>query len=70
MHGDTFAGVMPNFGATLSNDEIAAVLTHVRSEWGNDASAVTADVVKEHEERFGDRGPWTVEELTDVFGEP
>lgn len=70
VHGDSFAGVMPNFGATLSNDEIAAVLTHVRSEWGNDASAVSADLVKEHAERYADHGPWTVEELTDVFGEP
>jgi len=31
---------MPPFRALLSDDEIAAVATHVRSSWGNDAGAV------------------------------
>lgn len=32
--------------STMSDDEIAAVLTHVRSSFGNTSSAVTADQVK------------------------
>ena len=70
VHGNTFAGVMPPFGAGLSNAEIAAVLTHVRSEWGNAGSAVETSVVDEHVERFGVRGPWSQEELTETFGKP
>ncbi|MGO1247418.1 MAG: c-type cytochrome [Oceanisphaera sp.] len=70
VHGGTYAGVMPPFGGNLSNAEIAAVLTHVRSEWGNDASAVDLDVVDAHEDKYGQRGPWTAEELTAEFGAP
>ena len=34
-------GLMPAYSGKLSNAEIAAVLTYVRSNWGNKASAVT-----------------------------
>ncbi len=68
--GVSYAGVMPPFGATLSSADIAAVLTHVRSEWGNAATPVEALLVDEHVERFGERGPWSEEELIDVFGKP
>jgi mono/diheme cytochrome c family protein len=33
---------MPPFAHVLSDDEVAAVATHVRRSWGNDAPAVTA----------------------------
>jgi cytochrome c6 len=39
------SGVMPGYGMKLSDADIAAVLTYVRSSWGNNASAVTADQV-------------------------
>jgi mono/diheme cytochrome c family protein len=32
---------MPAWKGTLTNDDIANVLTYVRSSWGNKASAVT-----------------------------
>ncbi|TYB79100.1 cbb3-type cytochrome c oxidase subunit II [Bizionia myxarmorum] len=38
-------GVMPGFGDQLNDAEIAAILTHERSSWGNDAPPVTADDV-------------------------
>ncbi|MEO8773428.1 MAG: cbb3-type cytochrome c oxidase subunit II [Gelidibacter sp.] len=38
-------GVMPPFGDQLNDAEIAAILTHERSSWGNDAAAVTEDDV-------------------------
>ncbi|TXE09086.1 c-type cytochrome [Gelidibacter salicanalis] len=38
-------GVMPPFGDQLTDEEIAAILTHERSSWGNDAAPVTADDV-------------------------
>jgi mono/diheme cytochrome c family protein len=43
--GTVYNGAMPAFGAQLSDAEIAAVLTHVRSQWGNAAPAVPADTV-------------------------
>ena len=37
---------MPQYRVQLTDDEIAQVLTFVRSAWGNGAAAVTADQVK------------------------
>lgn len=39
-------GVMPPFSGQLTDEEIAAIATHERTSWGNDASAVTAEEVK------------------------
>lgn len=45
--GSPYNGTMPPWGAQLSNDDIAAVITYIRSSWGNKASAVkSADVAK------------------------
>jgi mono/diheme cytochrome c family protein len=41
----TYNGVMPAFGAQLQDAELAAVLTHIRSQWGNAAAPVTVDAV-------------------------
>lgn len=38
--------VMPGFEEQLTDEEIAAIATHERSNWGNDAKAVTAEEVK------------------------
>ena len=43
--GGIYNGVMPAFGAQLQDAELAAVLTHIRSRWGNAAAPVTADAV-------------------------
>lgn len=53
--GQTYKGVMPAFG-TLADDEIAAVLTYVRSDWGNQASAIGAAAVKAQREVTKDQG--------------
>ena len=45
VNGVKYNGAMPTFGAQLSDAEIAAVLTHVRSHWGNTAGAVGAQEV-------------------------
>ncbi len=42
---NSYGGIMPAWGPTLSNDDIAQAITYIRSSWGNKASAVTeADV--------------------------
>lgn len=40
--GTTYNGQMPAWKSQLSNNDIAAVITYIRSAWGNHASAVTA----------------------------
>jgi len=56
----TFDGTMPAFAARLSDAEVAAVLTYVRSQWGNNAPAVTAATVSEVREENRERTqPWT-----------
>jgi mono/diheme cytochrome c family protein len=57
--GSTFNGTMPAFGSTLSDAEIAAVASHVRGNFGNKASALTADLVKTERTALGSRTtPW------------
>lgn len=46
INGDNYTNVMPPLGATLSDDEIAHVLTYVRNSFGNKASLVTTAEVK------------------------
>jgi mono/diheme cytochrome c family protein len=43
--GQTFNGMMPPWGTQLSDAGIAAVVSYIRSSWGNAGAAVTADDV-------------------------
>jgi len=62
--GQAFNGAMPAWADQLSDAEIAAVLTYVRSSFGNVASAVTPDVVAAQRAATASRtAPWTVGEL-------
>lgn len=45
VNGTQYGGNMPSWRNQLSDTEIAAVLTYVRSAWGNSAPAVSADQV-------------------------
>jgi cbb3-type cytochrome c oxidase subunit III len=44
-NGKTYGGVMPAWKGTLTDGQIAAVLTYVRSAWGNDAAIVSEEQV-------------------------
>lgn len=70
VNGNSFEGIMPAFSGTLTDEEIAAVLTYIRSAWGNSAAEVTTGNVEEHVAKFGQRENWTVEGLKEAFGEP
>jgi mono/diheme cytochrome c family protein len=62
--GEDYEGMMPPWGQTLGNPEIAAVLTYIRSSWGNKGDAVTAAEVASIRDATGGRsGPWTAKEL-------
>ena len=43
--GATFNGVMPTFKDQLKDEEIAALLTYLRSQWGNNAPAVAVESI-------------------------
>ncbi len=47
--GVVYKGAMPAWKA-MSDDELAAVMTYVRSDWGNQAPAITAATVKAQRE--------------------
>jgi mono/diheme cytochrome c family protein len=62
--GKTYNLEMPPQGATLPDDQIAAILTFVRSSWGNQARPVAAEEVTKIRTATADRDAhWTAEEL-------
>jgi mono/diheme cytochrome c family protein len=55
---------MAGMGATLPDEDLAAVLTYIRSSWGNQASPVTAEDVKKIRADIGKNNQgMTVEKL-------
>ena len=55
---------MAAMGAALSDADLAAVLTYIRSAWGNKAGRVTADDVKKIRAAIGGHPqPMTMEQL-------
>ena len=42
---DIYNGMMPPWGSQLSAEQIAGVITYIRTSWGNNASPVTAALV-------------------------
>jgi mono/diheme cytochrome c family protein len=62
-------GLMPPLGTTLTDEQIAGVLTYVRRQWGNQASAVHPEMVKQTRAATADRTrPWTQDELIALEG--
>jgi putative membrane-bound dehydrogenase-like protein len=62
-------GLMPPLGAVLSDQQIAAVLTYVRREWGNSAPAVDPETVARIRALVAKRTtPWTDSELSTLGG--
>ena len=59
VNGVVYNGQMPMFAAILTDGEIAAVLTHIRSQWGNKADEITEETVKKVREATKDKlTPW------------
>jgi mono/diheme cytochrome c family protein len=54
---------MAAMGAALPDDDLAAVLTYIRSSWGNKASAVTGDDIKKIRSSLGSSQPLTEQTL-------
>jgi mono/diheme cytochrome c family protein len=43
--GQAYSGMMPSFQAQLDDAQLAALLTYLRSQWGNASPALTAELV-------------------------
>ncbi len=67
--GEQYNGLMPPH-RHLSDDQIADVITFIRSNLENDASEVTADDVFAVRREEGVRGAWTPDELATATGIP
>ena len=64
IHGQTYNNAMPAFGAALGDNEIAALLTYIRQEWGNRAAPVdSAEVAAVRAATKARTIPWTSAEL-------
>ncbi len=62
-------GLMPPIGSTLSDEQIASVLTYIRREWGQAGTPVDAAIVKAVRTQTADRvRPWTEDELRKLAG--
>jgi mono/diheme cytochrome c family protein len=53
--GQAYNGVMPTFKEQLNDTELAAVLTHLRSQWGNSAGQISPELVAEVRKTTADR---------------
>lgn len=69
--GEVYNGRMPTFHAALENQEIALILTHIRSSWSNEATAVSSEQVATVREALASKldTPWQGGfELESAFG--
>ncbi len=67
--GNTYNNAMPPW-KQLKDEQIAAILTYIRAEWGNAAPAITPEFVKAVRDASGDRSdPWTQPELKAIPAE-
>jgi mono/diheme cytochrome c family protein len=62
--GKEYNAAMTPWASMLNDEDLAATLTYVRSQWGNRAAPVTAAQVRAVRARFASRTtPWTAAEL-------
>lgn len=67
VNGTTFEVEMLGFGSIMDDDDVAQVLSHVRSRFGDMASLVTAEHVARVRQQTQDRLEyWTAAELLEV----
>ncbi len=57
--GSAYSGEMPAFKDQLQDAEVAALLTHIRSQWGNQAAPVSTETVAgERQQTAARSGPF------------
>jgi mono/diheme cytochrome c family protein len=69
--GQTYNGAMPAWGKSMSDRQIAAVLTYIRQEWGNAAGPISPDQIKAiRTELEGRAKEWSEAELKALPKDP
>ena len=70
--GGDYNGVMPAFGQSLSNAELASLVTYVRSAWSNKSAEVTTENVAESLAKHSEQSSsWDGEaQLVELVGSP
>lgn len=63
VNGTKYNNVMTPWGGSLNDEEVANVLTYVRTSWGNTGDAVTAEEVKAVRDANPGHAPWNASEL-------
>ncbi len=64
VNGEKYNGAMPPWRGFLNDDQVANLLTYIRSSWDNDATSVSAEEVKKvRDATQAHQGMWTAEEL-------
>jgi len=61
--GDSYNNKMPHFHDKLSDNEVAAVVSHIRTTWGNNAAPAKPEDVAAVRSQHGVRTPWSATEL-------
>lgn len=62
--GKTYSRPMPSWGGNLDDEEMAAVINHIRTSWGNEADTVAAEeVASVRAATEGRRDAWTPEDF-------
>lgn len=70
VNGTSWNNVMVPWKDVLQDDDIAAILTYIRNDWGNTAPQVKPEDVAAIREKVKDRtDPWTAEELLKIEGD-
>jgi len=65
--GKPFNNSMQAWEGQYTDQQVAAILTYERSDWGNNAPPITADLVKEVRAEFKDRKEqWTWPEIQKI----
>lgn len=67
--GQSYSGAMPAFGAQFNDEEMAAVLSYIRTEWQNAAEAINAAAVAQARADSADQTtPWAGEQALLAHG--
>ena len=66
VNGQSFNNAMPPWGPLLKDDEVSAVVTYIRREWGNKASPATEKEVAAIRAKVADHAPWSGDELLKI----
>jgi len=63
VQGQDWSLNMAAMGAALPDEDLAGVLTYIRSSWGNKASAVSADDIKKIRAEIKSPQPMSADEM-------